>query len=266
MDETRNKTTVRNEMPSRDIYTARADFPTGLIQPREGFRFGLDSLVLACFASCRSGDRVLDLGTGCGVVGLGLCLMHLNTSVHVLGLDVQADMVRAAKENALNLGLEKMYRVRKGDVRQHRSHPEIGAESFDQVVCNPPYRPLHQGRKPQDPGKRRACFQESAGLGDFMQTASYALANKGRMVLVQLAENTSILLSSLQARRLEPKDMRLVHPSRHAPAHLVLVRALKNARPGLRVLPPLIVDNVLEMGSFCPLLEKGACGGSGSEG
>ncbi|MFO7801206.1 MAG: methyltransferase [Desulfovermiculus sp.] len=257
---------MRKETSPSEIETARANFPAGLIQPQKGFRFGLDSLVLACFVSCRAGDRILDLGTGCGVVGLGLGLMHLNTSVQILGLEVQTEMVRAAQENAYNLGLDTMYRVRQGDVREHRTHPDIGAESFDQVVCNPPYRHLHQGRQPQDPGKRRACFQESAGLGDFVQTASYALTNKGRMVLVQLAENTSILLSSLQARRLEPKEMRLVHPSRHAPAHLVLVRALKNARPGLRVLPPLIVDNILEMGSFCPLLDKGAGGGSGSDG
>ena len=258
--------TVRNEISPSEIHTARTNFPAGLIQPQQGFRFGLDSLLLACFASCRPGDRILDLGTGCGVVGLGLCLMYRNTSVRVLGLDVQTDMVRAAKENASNLGLEKMYRVRQGDVREHRSHPDISAESFDQVVCNPPYRHLHQGRQPQDPGKRRACFQESAELEDFMQTASYALTNKGRMVLVQLAENTPIILSSLQTRRLQPKEMRLVHPTRHAPAHLVLIRALKNARPGMRVLPPLMVDNVLEMGSFCPLLQKGACVASGSDG
>lgn len=241
-------------MPEHDVHTARAAFPAGLIQPESGFRFGLDSLLLACFASCKPGDRVLDLGTGCGAVGLGLGLENMEKDLTVLGLDMQAEMVAAANRNAQRLGLMHMYSARQGDVREYRSHPDITSESFDVVLCNPPYRQENQGRQPRDRGRRRACFEEAADAEDFMRAAFYALKNKGRLNLVYLAERLAVLVRVLAECKLEPKHLRLVHRAQNYPANRVLLTAIKGSRPGLQVHPPLFLDNPEELAAFCPLL------------
>lgn len=243
-------------MPQNDVHTARAAFPTGLLQPGQGFRFGLDSLLLACFASCKPWNQVLDLGTGCGVVGLGLCLVHMEKNPGVLGLDIQAEMVDAARRNAHRLGLDHMYSARQGDVREYRSNPDIQPESFDLVVCNPPYRQGSQGRQPEDWGKRQACFEESAELRDFMRVAMYSLKNRGRVSLVYLAERMTFLFHVLAEAKLEPKHVRLVHCSPSDPANLVLMTAMKGSRPGLQVHAPLFLDRPKELASLCPLLHS----------
>jgi len=246
-------------MPEHDVHTARAAFPNGLIQPERGFRFGLDSLLLACFASCRPGDRVLDLGTGCGAVGLGLCLKNMDKDLTVLGLDIQADMVSAATRNAQRLGLEGMYSAQQGDVCAHRINPDIQPESFDLVICNPPYRRGNQGRKPKDLGRRRACFEESTEIADFMRAAFYALKNRGRVNLVYLIERMATLFHVLAECKLEPKHLRLVHRAQNCPANLVLLTATKGSRPGLQVHPPLFLDCPQELSVFCPLLPAATC-------
>jgi tRNA1Val (adenine37-N6)-methyltransferase len=238
------------------IQAARSAFPAGLEQPKSGFRFGIDSLLLACFAPCRSGDRVLDLGTGCGVVGLGLCLAHEEKKPQVLGVEVQEELLCAAGRNAKRLGLEDRYSACTGNVCQYREIADVQAGGFDLIVCNPPYRPKHQGRHPQDPGRRQACFEHYAGVQDFLQAASYALANKGRLSLVYLAERLPFLLHQFQAYRLQAKEMRLVHSTAAAQAKLVLITARKNVRPGLAVHAPLFLDQDKDMAIFCPLWGK----------
>ena len=243
-------------MPSNAIHTARAAFPTGLNQPENGFRFGLDSLLLACFAPCKPEDRVFDVGTGCGVVGLGLCLMNMDKHPQVLGVDSEPDMVQAAENNARKLGLEHMFQVQRLDVRDIRSCSDIRPESFDLAVCNPPYREMFQGRQPREGGRVRACFEYTTQLSDFLRTMAFGVKNKGRVGLVYWAERLSVMLSTLGKCQLEPKQVRLVHPSPAARANLVLIKAVKNGRPGLQVDPPLFLDRPDELTSFCPLLPK----------
>ncbi|MDZ7762628.1 MAG: methyltransferase domain-containing protein [Desulfovermiculus sp.] len=238
------------------VSTARADFPTGLIQPENGFRFGLDSLLLASSVPVKPDAKVLDVGTGCGVVGLGLCLVNMDKHPRVLGVDCEPDMLQAAEKNACKLGLEHMFQVRGLDVRNIRSCPDIQAGSFDLVVCNPPYRQVIQGRQPRDEGRRRACFEYTTELSDFLRAAAYGVKNRGRVGLVYWADRLSVVLSTLGQCQLEPKQVRMVHPSPTTPANLVLIKAVKKARPGLQVDPPLFLDHPDQVTSFCPLLPR----------
>ncbi|NLV96633.1 MAG: methyltransferase [Desulfovibrionales bacterium] len=236
---------------------ARAFFPRGLSQPKRGFRFAVDALLLASFAAKDKGQRVLDLGTGCGVVGLTMALMHPH--FFITGLDLDLSMLGHAQSNAVRLGLVARFGLIRADVR-HRGG--LKPESMDVVVCNPPYRELTTGRACLDQKKTQARFQKQGGLDDFIQASFFFLGNRKSSYFIYLAEAVDELLTSMRELSLQPKELLFVHPLADRIARLVLVRAVKNGAPGLRVLAPLIMHELCEGGvalttqalSFCPWL------------
>lgn len=219
------------------VEEARNLFPRGLSQPDRGFRFSLDALLLTAFAG-RSGvrGRVLDLGAGCGVVGMGILLDHPET--FVAGVDVNRAMLAHAVENSCRLGVADRFLPVRADV----SH--IGAvrpESVDLVVCNPPYRDPGTGRISSHAARNTARFEQNTTLSAFVGAAAFALRNRKSCAFIHLAERVDELLETMRGWRLQPKDVLFVHPRSDSPAHVVMVRAIKNGGQGLSVHPPLIL-------------------------
>jgi tRNA1Val (adenine37-N6)-methyltransferase len=245
---------------TNQVDAARARFPSGLVQPENGFRFAVDSLLLACFAP--SSSRVMDLGTGCGVIGLAYLLRHRGQA-NVLGVDESGQMISCARANAGVLGLTDAFHPVQADVLSFRQAHEIQAGSFDLVLLNPPFREPCSGRVSRDPEKRAARFEGRAVLGEFLDGAAYVLSNRRSLCLVYLAERVAPLLETLRAKRLEPKRLLLVHGHASAPAKIILVEAKKNGRPGLRVEPPLLLytdgaggELTEAAGEYCPFLKR----------
>lgn len=228
---------ARDEHP--DIARARAYFPRGLSQPASGFRFSMDALLLARVASLSGAARAVDLGCGCGVVGLGLLLRAGAENLTVAGLDLNPEMAACARANAERLGFADRCRVVEADVAAVRGHPDLAPESFDLVVCNPPYREPGTGRRPPDPGRDAARFAASAPVSAFVDAAAYLLANRKRAAFIGLPERLPELLADMAEARLTPKRLLLVHSRLGEPARLALVEAVKNGGPGLTIEPPL---------------------------
>lgn len=251
---------------------ARQAFPRGLVQPENGFRFGSDALLLASFAAGLGGKRVLDLGTGCGPVGLGLLLARNDRETTVLGIDKQPEMVAAATQNALNLGFADRFSAVLLDARSLRERDAIPAEGFDLVLANPPYRHPASGRRPETPGRDTARFETDGGLAAFASAATYALTNKGTLACVYLAERLVHAIAALAANSLEIKTLLPVAPRLGVPARQVLLLARKNANPGLRLEAPLCLyegegpQTRLSAAAlrFCPFLGCNASPRSGS--
>jgi len=208
-----------------------------IIQSRSGYRFSLDALLLARFATIKPRDRVIDLGTGNGVIALILARRH--PEVEITGVELQNALAeRAARNVALNQ-LDGRVSLGRGDVRAARS---IAApEHFDAVVCNPPYRRRASGRISPVEEKKIACHEIHGELGDFINAGFFLLRTKGRMAVVYWAERAVDLLASLRQAGLEPKRLRMVHSFAQDEASLVLVEAVKGGRSGVEILPPLIV-------------------------
>lgn len=223
-----------------------------LVQPRCGYRFSVDSLLLAEFAHLPERGRVADLGTGSGVIAL--IVAKKMPAVEVVGIDLQGEMVERAKLSARINGLShrvSFVRLNYRDVKD-----AFEPESFDYVIANPPYWEPDRGRMVKDRGKALARYELEATLEDLVEAAFYLLRFRGKFGLIFCAERSVDVLSSLRARGLEPKRLRFVHPYSRRKAQFVMVEAVKGAKRGaLEVEPPLIIyekdgrytDEVAEM-------------------
>lgn len=237
------------------IQNARELFPRGLTQPQGTFRFSIDALLLASFARCsakkgKDGKQrvaMADLGTGCGVVGLTFCLLH--EDVRGLGLEIEASLVEAARENAKLLGLEESFTTIQADIahlwptrlnKEEQEEP-LRKASYDIVLCNPPYRLPQSGRAAATNLRQQALFEESGSLDDFVRTAASLLRNAGRFNIIYGAGRLADLLTALRQHKLEPKRLRMIHSYIDSPARLVLVEAMRGAKPDIIVEPPLIL-------------------------
>ncbi len=248
-------------MTDESVRKRRDRFPRGLTQPEKGYRFGADPLLLASYVWPRSGESVLDLGTGCGVAGLALLLR--NPGVSVTGVDISADMIECARANAALLGLQDRFFPHCLDVLDLRRAPEIRAEAFDRVMLNPPYRRPGHGREPLDTNRRESRFEHLATLQDFLQAGAYGLKNRGLLTLVHLGARLGSVFQAAASVRLEVQRMRCVHSSQLSGARLVLIQARKNGKPGLEIDPPLVLHERSHDGQsrmsrqaldFCPFL------------
>ncbi|NJB68641.1 tRNA1Val (adenine37-N6)-methyltransferase [Desulfobaculum xiamenense] len=224
----------------RTAEDARAHFPRGLVQPEGGFRFSADALLLACFAGPGAARRIADLGAGCGVVGFGLLLRDEAATATVTAVDINPDMLAAQRDNVKLLGFGERFEAVEADVSAIGASG-LAAQSFDLVVCNPPYRETGTGRRPADAGRDAARFEVRAQVGDFVAAAARLVRNRGRVCFIGLPERLPELFADFRAARLAPKRLRMVHSRIGEPARLALVEGMLGASAGLIVEPPLVL-------------------------
>ncbi|EGK56878.1 SAM-dependent methyltransferase [Centipeda periodontii DSM 2778] len=206
-----------------------------IIQRTDEFCFSMDAVLLAHFPRLTGRERVLDLGTGAGVIPLliadhtaGITAVELNS--------VQAEL--AVRNVRLNHLTEKIT-VREGD---YRDPPALFAcAQYDVVFSNPPYRLVTSGAISM--GARAAARHElTATLADTVQAAAYALRHGGRLAMVHLPERLGEIVLALAAVKLAIKRLRMVQPRVDRPPNLVLIEAVKGAAlAGMRHEPALIV-------------------------
>lgn len=204
-------------------------------QHRNGYRFSVDAVLAAHFSRPGTGGRVLDLGCGCGVIGLILAYTH--SDISVCGLELQEELAALALENAGLNGFAGRFRVLKGNVRAIADL--LPPEQFDLVVCNPPYRKKDSGRVNRDDQAACARHELTAEIQDFARAAAFAVKNRGRVVFVYPARRLNALAAALHAHRLTPKRLQPIYSYPGAEsARLVLVEAIKNGGEQIEILAP----------------------------
>ncbi|UCB48057.1 MAG: methyltransferase domain-containing protein [Deltaproteobacteria bacterium] len=204
-----------------------------LIQSKTGYRFSIDAILLSQFVTIKQGDRVVDLGTGCGIIPL---ILLLTKSVgYTFGLEIQKNLVDQAARNTVLNGFERKMGVILGDIK----HPPYPPSSADVVTCNPPYRPKNSGRINPDLQRAIARHEMLASLDDILMAASRILRAKGRLAMIYPAVRLVEVLIRMKGFNLEPKRLRIVYPGMESEAKLALIEASLGGRKGLKVLPPL---------------------------
>jgi tRNA1Val (adenine37-N6)-methyltransferase len=208
-----------------------------LIQPRRGYRFSVDAVLLGRFIRPRPGARILELGAGCGVISIMAAALYQPREV--VAIEVQDEMARLIERNAVlnNLGTVQAVAA---DIRS-RAIAGLDIASFDLVIANPPYRAGGSGRRSPVAGRDLARAETAATLRDFTGAAARYLKHGGKAAFVFASARSSELISELRDRRLEPKRMRMIHPRLDLPATTMLLEARKGAGVELEVEPPLIL-------------------------
>ncbi len=209
-------------------------------QHLDGYRFSIDSVLLAHFPKIRTKEHILDLGTGCGVVGLVLCYRHAEKQVSVTGLELQSALANLARENISANRYENTFSVIDGSLQDYRSL--IEPESFSLVTANPPFFTSGTGRLSSNREVMTARHQEEGGLALFIEAASYSLKNRGRVSFVYPADQAASLVCAFRKHRLVPKRMRIVYSYPGIKrASLLLIEGVKNGGTGMDILDPLYI-------------------------
>lgn len=209
-----------------------------LIQNKESFCYGIDSVLLSHFAKeMKKGSKVADLGTGNGVIGILLCAK--TELANIVGIEVQQESYELAKKNIQYNKLEERFQVIQGNIKEIKQL--LPRESMDVVVSNPPYKKASTGLTNGNPSKTIARHEITATLDDFFQATSYLLKDKGVFYLVHRPDRLVDIFESAHKYHLEPKNMQLVYPKIDRQPNLVLLKMVKNARTELRIDKPLII-------------------------
>ncbi len=226
-----------NISPDETVDTLRK-WDLKIIQSKQGYRFSIDSLLLAEFAFLPERGRVVDLGTGSGVIAL--IIARKKPDIEVIGIDIQEEMIKRAMLNAEMNALSERISFIKLNYKDVKRHFE--PESFDYVISNPPYWEPGRGRMVKEKEKAFARYELEATLEDLVEATFFLLKFRGRCGIIFCAERSVDLLCSLRYRGLEPKRVCYVHPYADKKAQFIMVEAVKGAKKGaLDVESPLII-------------------------
>ncbi len=217
-----------------------------IIQDTGRFCFGMDAVLLSGFTRVRDGGRVLDLGTGTGIIPI---LLEAKTgAAHLTGLEIQEDSADMARRSVRLNGLEDKIDIVTGDIREAGSL--FDAASFDVITSNPPYMTGRHGLTNPNDAKAIARHEILCTLEDVVAQAARLLKPGGNFFLVHRPFRLAEIMVVLHEYKLEPKRMRLVYPYADREPNMVLIEANRGGRPRMTVEKPLIVFK--EQGVYMP--------------
>ncbi len=210
-----------------------------IIQNPEMFCFGMDAVLLADFATGKKGGRVMDLGTGTGVIPI---LMEArNKAAHFTGLEIQNESADMALRSVMYNNLGDKIDIVCGDIKEVDTL--FKRESFDAVVSNPPYISGSHGLENPSEPKNIARHEILLTLEDVVKAAAYLLKVGGSFAMVHKPFRLAEIIRLLSSYRLEPKRMLLVQPYEDKEPNMVLIEAFKGGNSMIKIEPTLVTYN-----------------------
>ena len=234
MEKTKNETTMLLKKNER-----LDDLQNGykIIQNPGRFCFGMDAVLLSGFANIRKGEKVLDLGTGTGIIPI--LLENKTEGSHFTGLEVQPDSADMAVRSVAYNHLEEKISIVTGDIKDASNI--FGASSFDVITTNPPYMIGEHGLKNEADAKTIARHEVLCTLDDILKESSRILKQNGRFYMVHRPFRLAEIFSKMIEYKIEPKRMRLVYPFIDKEPNMVLIEGYKGGKSRITVEKPLIV-------------------------
>ena len=208
-----------------------------IIQDPKRFCFGVDAVLLSGFSCAKKGEKVIDLGTGTGIIPI---LMEAKTDgEHFTGLEIQVESAEMAKRSVCLNDLDEKIDIVCGDIKE--ADKLFKAGSFDVVTSNPPYMNDGGGLKNDYGPKAIARHELLCSLDDVAKAAAWLLRFGGRLYMVHRPHRLADIICTLREHRLEPKRLRFVQPYADKEPNMVLIEASKGGKSMVKVMPPLII-------------------------
>jgi tRNA1(Val) A37 N6-methylase TrmN6 len=206
-----------------------------IIQNDEVFSFSLDAVLLARFCTVPLLGKIIDLCTGNAVIPL---LMSTRTKATIHAVEIQERLADMALRSVVLNRLQEQIYITHGDLRL--AHETFGHGQFDLVTVNPPYLPVIAGVQNTNEHFAAARHEIHCNLEEVVTSCAKLVRAGGKAAMVHRPSRLVDIMSLMRQNRLEPKRIRFVHPRIGEEANMVLVEAIKDGKPEVRLLPPVI--------------------------
>lgn len=222
-----------------------------IIQNKNGFCFGIDSVLLSDFASdIKKDTTVLDLGTGTGIISI---LLSAKTSIkNIIGIEIQENVAEMAKRSVELNNLQNKIKIMNADIKELIKI--LPNNRYDAIVTNPPYMKKNSGLENENREKLISRHEIECTIYDISRVSNTLLKDKGEVYMVHRPDRLIDIVEAFRKNKLEIKKIRLIHPKMNMPANLVLIKAVKNGNAFLQIDRPLYVYN--EDGSYTSEIKK----------
>ena len=208
-----------------------------IIQHKDKFCFGMDAVLISSFAKVKQGEKVIDLGTGTGIIPI---LLEAKTEgQHFTGLEIQEESAEMASRSVALNNLQEKIDIVHGDIKE--ALQIFGRASFDVVTTNPPYMNDMHGLKNPDLPKAIARHEVMCTLEDVVANSAGLLKVNGRLYMVHRPHRLVEIITCLKQYKMEPKRIKMVHPFVDKEANMVLIEAVKGGKSMVKVEEPIIV-------------------------
>ena len=209
-----------------------------IFQDTEYFKFSLDSVLLANFVTINKRDKkILDLATGNAPIPM---LLTYRTNAKIYGVEIQRVIYNLGIISVKENNMHNQITLINDDAKNLTN--DFESDTFDVITCNPPYfKTTDDNFKNNNKVKSLARHEDFLNLEDVLVISRKLLKNNGRIALVHRTERFVEILNPMQKYNIEPKRVRFIYSKENKNSNLVLIEGIKNGKPGLKLLPPLII-------------------------
>ncbi|OPY83345.1 MAG: tRNA1(Val) (adenine(37)-N6)-methyltransferase [Syntrophorhabdus sp. PtaU1.Bin153] len=226
-----------NEIPGPDeTLDVLCNEQLKVIQKKKGYRFSIDAILLANFVVLKKHERLLDIGTGCGIIPAYIAKKGYRNEM--VGVEIQKDLYDIALKNRILNNCDQVTFI----------HDDIGSKSqdlktspFHVIVSNPPYTKERSGRTSPQPSRFVARYESSLNLERLVSIASSLLYKKGRFYVIYPSRRLGEIIGAARDNRLELKRTRFIHPRKKQGSNLFLAEFIKDGGIGATIEAPLYI-------------------------
>lgn len=212
-----------------------------IMQMKDGFKFSLDSLLLAEFVKVKKDDKkILDMCTGNAPVPL---VLSLKTNAEIVGFEIQKEISELALESVAINGLEKNIRIINDDIKNIDNYFE--SNTFDITTCNPPYfKTKEDGYRNKNDFLTLARHEIAIDLETIFKIASKNLKDNKAFYLVHRVERLDDIIVLARENKMNVKELQFISTKKEKAANTILVKCVKNGKPGIKLRKEICVDNL----------------------
>lgn len=220
-----------------------------IIQSPSLYRFTSDAVILANFIVAKPSDKLLDLGTGSGIIAI--LATYKNKLKNVVGVEIQSELADMASRSVKLNELENAIKIFNADIKKIQ---ELNLPEFDIIACNPPYKKQNTSKLNQSESDKIARHETTTTLKEICQIASKNLKFGGKFYVCLDSDRTAELLFELKNSKLEPKKMFFTQSSEKSVAKIVFVQAVKGGKESVKILPMIITND--KDGKYLEVVKK----------